>query len=35
MFDASRYASDPVRYLALVNSLRAPQADVAAPHQMG
>ena len=35
MFDASRHANDPVRYLALVNSARAPQAQVAAPHQMG
>ena len=35
MFDASRHANDPVRYLALVNSARAPQGDVAAPHQMG
>ena len=35
MFDASRHANDPVRYLALVNSARAPQAAVAAPHQMG
>jgi hypothetical protein len=35
MFDASRHANDPVRYLALVNSARAPQSAVAAPHQMG
>ena len=35
MFDASRHVNDPVRYLALVNSARAPQAAVAAPHQMG
>ena len=35
MFDASRYRDDPVRYLALVNSARAPLTTVAAPHQMG
>ena len=35
MFDPSRHANDPVRYLALVNSARAPQSAVAAPHQMG
>lgn len=35
MFDASRHADDPVRYLALVNSARSPQSAVAAPHQMG
>jgi hypothetical protein len=35
MFDASRYANDQVRYLATVNSARAPLADVTAPHQMG
>ena len=35
LFDASRYANDPVRYLALVNSARAPLNTVAAPHQMG
>jgi hypothetical protein len=35
MFDASRYADDPVRYLALINSARSPQHAVAAPHQMG
>ncbi len=35
MFDASRYAGDPVRYLATVNSARMPQGTVAAPHQMG
>src|SRR5262245_34865536 len=35
MFDPSRHANDPVRYLALVNSARAPQGAVAAPHQMG
>jgi hypothetical protein len=34
MFNASRYAHDPVRYLALVNSARAPLRTVAAPHQM-
>jgi hypothetical protein len=34
MFDASRFAGDPVRYLALVNSARVPQGTVAAPHQM-
>lgn len=35
MFDAARYANDPVRYLALSNSARSPQGTVAAPHQMG
>src|SRR5688572_7600533 len=35
MFDAARLAHDPVRYLALVNSARQPQAAVAAPHQVG
>ena len=35
MFDASRYARDPVRYLATVNSARMPQEGVSAPHQMG
>jgi hypothetical protein len=35
MFDASRYANDPVRYLATINSARMPQGTVAAPHQMG
>jgi hypothetical protein len=35
MFDASRHANDLVRYLALINSARAPQGAVAAPHQMG
>ena len=35
MFDASRHANDPVRYLALINSARSPQSAVAAPHQMG
>lgn len=35
MFDASRYAADPVRRLATINSARAPLADVTAPHQMG
>jgi hypothetical protein len=35
MFDASRHANDPVRYLALINSARSPQGAVAAPHQMG
>jgi hypothetical protein len=35
IFDASRYANDPVRYLATVNSARMPQGAVAAPHQMG
>ena len=34
MFDASRYAGDPVRYLATVNSARTPQDAVSAPHQM-
>jgi hypothetical protein len=35
MFDPSRHANDPVRYLALVNSARSPQGAVSAPHQMG
>ena len=35
MFDVSRHANDPVRYLALINSARSPQGAVAAPHQMG
>ena len=35
MFDPSRYAADPVRYLATINSRRAGAAAVAAPHQMG
>jgi hypothetical protein len=35
MFDASRYRHDPVRYLATINSARAPLTTVAAPHQMG
>lgn len=35
MFDASRYANDPVRHLATVNSARMPEGAVAAPHQMG
>jgi hypothetical protein len=35
MFDAARHAKDPVRYLALINSARSPQAPVSAPHQMG
>lgn len=34
MFDLGRFAGDPVRYLATVNSRRSPQAAVAAPHQM-
>jgi hypothetical protein len=34
LFDAARLGHDPVRYLALVNSARAPQGAVAAPHQM-
>ena len=34
MFNASRYAGDPVRYLATINSARSPQMAVAAPHQM-
>jgi hypothetical protein len=35
MFDASRHGHDPVRYLALINSVRSPQSTVLAPHQMG
>ena len=34
MFDPSRYAADPVRYLATINSRRAGSSSVAAPHQM-
>ena len=34
MFDPSRYAADPVRYLATINSRRAGASSVAAPHQM-
>jgi hypothetical protein len=34
VFDASRYATDPVRYLATVNSQRSGGAAVSAPHQM-
>lgn len=34
MFDAGRYANDPVRYLATINSRRVPQGAVTAPHQM-
>lgn len=34
IFNAARYAGDPVRYLATVNSRRSTAADVAAPHQM-
>jgi len=35
VFDVARYASDPVRYLATVNSRRSAHETVAAPHQMG
>ena len=35
LFDVARYASDPVRYLATVNSKRAATSGVFAPHQMG
>lgn len=34
MFDPTRYAADPVRYLATINSRRAGSSSVAAPHQM-
>lgn len=35
LFDVDRYASDPVRYLATLNSRRAATSGVFAPHQMG
>lgn len=35
IFDVARYAGDPVRYLATVNSRRSSQGAVSAPHQMG
>jgi hypothetical protein len=35
LFDVSRHATDPVRYLATVNSRRSSHATVSAPHQMG
>jgi hypothetical protein len=35
MFNVARYASDPVRMLATVNSRRAATSGVFAPHQMG
>jgi hypothetical protein len=35
LFDVSRYASDPVRHLATINSKRAATSGVFAPHQMG
>ena len=35
LFDVARYQSDPVRYLATVNSRRAATSGVFAPHQMG
>jgi hypothetical protein len=34
LFDYSRHANDPVRYLATVNSRRSANAAVSAPHQM-
>jgi hypothetical protein len=34
VFDVDRYAGDPIRYLATVNSRRSSSADVSAPHQM-
>jgi hypothetical protein len=34
LFDYSRHASDPVKYLATVNSRRSGNAVVSAPHQM-
>jgi hypothetical protein len=34
VFDADRYAGDPIRYLATVNSRRSTDASVSAPHQM-
>jgi len=34
MFDAGRYAADPVRHLATINSRRSVQGDALAPHQM-
>lgn len=34
LFDYVRHASDPVKYLATVNSRRSTNGDVAAPHQM-
>jgi len=35
LFDVARYAADPVRHLATVNSKRAATSGVFAPHQMG
>jgi hypothetical protein len=35
VFDVSRYAGDPVRYLATINSRQSANAAVSAPHQMG
>jgi hypothetical protein len=35
VFDAERYASDPVRYFATINSRRSAHMTVSAPHQMG
>lgn len=35
LFDVARYANDPVRHLATVNSKRAATSGVFAPHQMG
>jgi hypothetical protein len=34
IFDVSRHATDPVRYLAIVNSRRSRDEAVSAPHQM-
>ena len=34
LFDYSRHAADPVRYLATSNSKRSANGQVAAPHQM-
>jgi hypothetical protein len=34
-FDVDRYSTDPVRYLATVNSRRSAHEAVSAPHQMG
>lgn len=35
VFDAARYARDPIRYLATINSRGSAHTTVAAPHQMG
>lgn len=34
VFDAARYAADPVRYFATINSRRSAHMTVSAPHQM-